>query len=441
MDVNIETTSALRRKLTIELEPEEIRREVDRAYNELRRTVRLKGFRPGHAPQKLLERFFGDQVRGDVIQRLIKEYTDKALDENDLKPVVAPEIVTEETDLQKPSIRFSAIFDLKPDIVVKDYQGLKVQKPEVHVGDQDVDATLERLRERQATLKKVQDRTIVQSGDFVLADVEGYFEGKPLAEVKLADQLLEVSPKSLAHGLDEVLAGSEVGRPVHKTRSYAADYPQKELAGREIEWRATVKEIFQRELPNLDDEFAKDQGEYKTLDELRARVREELEVRARAEADARARQGLLDLIIERNPIEVPESLIAHEQQALEAELAAALEAGGMTREQAGERTRENSEDLRARAERRARSALIVDALAEQEKVEVSDEEVARRIAGMVAQSGRERERMASFYSQEENRASLKRAMRREKTLDLLLDRAQAENEAGGEASPGRENSI
>ena len=120
MQVNIETPSALRRKVTIEIEQDEIKRELDQAYSELRRGVVLKGFRPGHAPRNLLERFFGDQVRGEVIQKLVREYTEKALEENSLKPIVTPEIVTEETDLNK-SLKFSATFDLRPEITVKDY--------------------------------------------------------------------------------------------------------------------------------------------------------------------------------------------------------------------------------------------------------------------------------------------------------------------------------
>src|SRR6267378_1439833 len=112
MNVNIESNSALRRKMTIELEPVEINRELDRAYNELKRSVQIKGFRPGRAPRTMLERLFGDQVRGDVIQKLVKEYTGKALEENDLKPVIQPEIVTEESDLKKAQLRFSAVFDL-----------------------------------------------------------------------------------------------------------------------------------------------------------------------------------------------------------------------------------------------------------------------------------------------------------------------------------------
>ncbi len=423
MQINIETPSALRRKLTIEVEPDEIRRELDRAYNELKRGVVLKGFRPGRAPRQLLERFFGDQVRGDVIQKLVKEYTDKALEENQLKPIVPPEIVTEETDLAK-SLKFSATFDLKPEIVVKDYQGLKVQQPTVEVADKDVDEALERMRERQATLKKVDDRRQVREGDYVLASIEGFEDGKPLSSVRSEDRLLEVSKRALAHGLDEVLIGAEVGAQARGMKTYGADYAQKELAGKTVEWRAAVKEIYRRELPPLDDDFAKDQGDCQNLDELRKRVRTDLEAHAREEADARARQGLLDLVIERNPIEVPESLVERERRALEAELAATLEAGGLDREQVAERVRANEQELRTRAEKRARTALIVDALADQEKVEVSDEELGERVAKIVTQSGRERDRAAEFYRHEENREALRRSMRRDKALDLLLSRAQ-----------------
>jgi len=435
MNVNIENASALRRKVTIELEPDEIKRELDRSYNELRRTVHLKGFRPGHAPRQLLERFFGDQVRGDVIQKLIKESTEKVLAEHELKPVAEPEIVTEETDLSK-ALRFSAVFDIKPAIVIKDYQELKVPRPRIEVSEQEVEAALENLRQRLAPIKKVTERNVVEAGDLVITEIEGFDEGKSIPGSKVEARLLEVSDRTLAHGLHEVLIGAEVGTPVHKVRSYNAEYKEPDLAGKTVEWRATVKDIYRRELPVLDDEFAKDHGECQTLDELRAKLRERLLEQAREQADARVRQGLLDLVMERNPIEIPESLVARERQALEAEMAAMLEAGGMTHEDALERVRQNREELAPRAEKRARGGLIVDALADQEAVEVSDDEVADRVARLVTQSG-ERERTARFYAQPENLAALKHSMRREKTLRMLLDRAQFEDR--DETAPAQES--
>jgi trigger factor len=431
MNVNIENTSELRRKMTIELELEEINRELDKTYNELRRGVQIKGFRPGRAPRNMLERMFGDQVRGDVIQKLIKEYTGKALEEHELKPVVEPEIVTEETDLKK-SLRFSAVFDLKPELTVKDYQDLKVPKATIEVTEPEVDAELEVIRQRHATLKKIEGRNTVQDDDFVLAEFEGFEDGKPIPGTKIDDRLVNVSKQTLAHGLDEVLAGAEVGAEVRKVRNYPADYSEKEIAAKSVEWRATVKEIYTRVLPDLDDEFAKDNG-VENLAELRAQARKALEEHARQEADGRARQGLLDLIIERNPVELPESLVAREQRSLESEIASIYEAGGVTHEEALAKARENPEDMHGRAEKRARVALIVDAIADQENVEVSDDEVADRIAQMVTRSGRQRDRMAEFYRQEENRAGLKHSMRREKALDLLLSRAQTEAEPAREA--------
>ncbi|HZO83386.1 MAG TPA: trigger factor [Candidatus Binataceae bacterium] len=435
MNVNVESPSALRRKLTIELEPVEIKQELDRAYNELRRGVVLKGFRPGHAPRNLLERFFGDRVRGEVIQKLIKEYTDKALDEQHLRPLLAPEIVTEETDLAK-SLRFSATFDLRPELVVRDYAGLKVPRPEVQVTDEQVQKALEELRERHATLKKIDDRTRAQRGDFALVEIEGFVEGKPLEGARTGQRLVELSPERLAHGLDEVLIGAEVGRPAQATRSYPADYAEKELAGKTVEWRVSIRELYRKELPALDDEFAKDLGEVGSLEELRERVRAQLSERAREEADARARQGLLDLIIEHNPVEVPQSLAERERELMESEMAAALMAAGMSREAAVERVRESAEELRARAHKRALSTLIVDAIADQEKVEVSDDELAARIAELVTRApGRERERLAQHYREEEHREALRAAMRRERTLDMLLARAQSEPQAEAGQSP------
>jgi len=412
--------------MTIEVEADEIKRGLDQAYNELKRSVQLRGFRPGHAPRSILERYFGDRVRGEVTQRLIRDYTDKALNENELKPVVAPEIVTEESDLSK-ALKFSAIFDVKPQFEVKDYQGLKVPAEKTEITDEQVDAALGRLRERMASFKKVEDRKTTEDGDFVIVEVQAFDEGKPLGGGKIDSQMVRLSKESLPHGLDEVLAGAEVGNAFSALRTYPADYQDKDLAGKSVEWRGTVKEIFNRSLPTLDDEFAKDQGEFQTLDELRNKVKENLTAQAKGEADAKVRQGLLELVIERNPVEVPESLIAREQRAMEAEIEATLEAAGFPHEQALERAQRGREEMGARAEKRARSGLILDAIAEQEKIEVSDDDLAERVAEIVSRSGRSRDQAAEYYQREEARAGLRRLLLREKTLELLFSRAQIEN--------------
>lgn len=429
MNVNIEEPNSLRRKLTIEVEPDEIKHELDRAFNELKRGVVLKGFRPGRAPRNLLERFFGEQVRGEVVQKLVKEYTDKALEEHNLKPVAAPEIVTEQTDLQKDlSLKFSATFDLRPKIEVKDYEGLKVPESKVEVSDNEVEEAIERFRERQATLKKIEDRTVVEDGDYALASVEAFVDGKPLSSTRPDDRLVEVSERALAHGVYEVLKGAELGKQMKASKTYPADYSHKDLAGKTIEWRATAKEIYRRELPTVDDDFAKDLGD-ENLEAFRTRVRGELLAHAKQEANARARQGLLDIVIERNPVELPESLVARELSAMEAELHQTLEAGGLSHEDASERVKQNADDLKARAEKRARTGLIVDALAEQEKIEINDEELGERVAAIVTQSGRNRDRAAEFYRSPENREALRQSMRREKALDFILSRAKREDAA------------
>ncbi len=428
MNVNIEENSALRRKLTIEVEPDEIKRELDKTYNELRRGVVLKGFRPGHAPRNLLEKFFGDQVRSEVLQKLVKEYTDKALEEHNLKPIVEPEIINEETNLPE-TLKFSAVFDLKPEVVIKDYEGLKVPEETIAISDKDVDDTIERLRERQASLKKVEGRDIVEEGDVAVVTIEGFEDGKPLSETKSENRLLEISKTSLAHGVDEVLIGAKIGEENRKTRTFAADYEQKDLAGKTIEWRANVKEIYKKELPPLDDDFAKDQGDLQSLAELRDRVRSDLLTHAKSEADARARAGLLDLVLDRNKIDVPESLVTREQRSMESELASTLRQAGMPEERVTERVQASAEDIKTRAQKRAASSLALDALAEQEKVEVTDDELAERIGAIMRQAGtKNRERFQEFYAQEQNREGLRQTMRREKAMDQLLTRAKGGSE-------------
>ena len=391
MNVNIEEPNSLRRKVTIEVEPDEIKHELDRAYNELKRGVVLKGFRPGHAPRNLLERFFGEQVRGEVVQKLVEEYTKKALEEHDLKPVVAPEIVTEQTDLQKDlALKFSATFDLRPTIEVKDYEGLKVPESEVEVTDEQLEEAIERFRMRQATLKKVEDRTIVEDGDYSLASIEAFEDGKSMATSKVEDRLVEVSERALAHGVHEALIGAEIGKEMKSSKTYPDDYSQKDLAGKTIEWRATPKRWSPSASCQPSMTISRRILATRTSKRFAPASATELLAHAKQEADARVRQGLLDLVIERNPVELPESLVARELAAMEAELHQTLESGGLSHEDATERVKQNADDLKSRAEKRARTALIVDALADQEKIEIND---AR--AGRSRCSNRDRERTQS----------------------------------------------
>jgi len=250
-----------------------------------------------------------------------------------------------------------------------------------------------------------------------------------LSETKGENRLLEIRKDSLAHGLDEVLIGAKVGEENRKERTYGADYEQRDLAGKTVEWRASVKEIYKRELPNLDDDFAKDQGDIQNLDELRDRIRTDLLTHAKSEADSRARAGLLDLVLDRNKIEVPESLVTREQRAMESELASTLSQAGMPQEQVSERVQSAAEDIKTRAQKRAATGLVLDALAEQEKVEITDDELAERIGAIIRQAGtKNRERFQEFYSQEQNREGLRQTMRREKVMDQLLTRAKTATE-------------
>jgi trigger factor len=420
MNVSLESTSELRRKLTIELGAEEIERELDRAYRELGRQVRLKGFRPGRAPRRLLERFFGDQVRSDVMQKLIHESTEKALSDHALTPAVEPEIVTEQAEFPK-LLRFAAVFDVKPEIVVKEYRGLDITAAPAEVSEEEVAQALERLRQSHAPLKKVQGRAQVEAGDFALVQVTAEAGGKPLPELSGEPQLVEVSERALKHGLFALIEGARVGEPKHLSKSYSADYPEPQLRGQTVEWTAVVKDILYRELPALDDEFARDLGSFETLAELREHTRQMLLTQAQERALEQARQQALKFLVERNPVEVPASMVARELALLEAETATMLRAQGLGEEEIGERVRGQREELNQLAARRVRERLLVEALATQENIEVSDNELAARVAKLVSESGRERERVARFYAREENRASLRAALRREKTLQWLLE--------------------
>jgi trigger factor len=434
-----ESASTLRRRVIVDLGREEVAQKLSSAYDELRRTVRLKGFRPGRVPQKLIQRFFGDQVRADVTAQLIREYTDKALKEVGLQPVAAPQIITEQAALAD-GLRFSAVFDVMPEIALKDYRDLNVTLEAAQPAEQEVEAALLELRQRQATLRKVQGRESVEPGDFVLARLEARVGDKPLPGFGSEPKLIEVSPTALPADLADLLTGAQRNQPFERVMSHPAGHPVAALAGKTVAWSVEVNELFGRELPELDDAFARDLGAYQSVAELRAATRQRLAEQAEAAALSRARLELLDRIVERNPVELPESLVEMELAVLVREREQQAEDREQARQPAADATAiapERQGELRSQAEKQARRALIVDALARELNVEVSDDELAGRVAEIVRAAGRERQAVADYYAREENRVRLRGAMRREKALDALLRPGGADPPAPSQAPADR----
>jgi len=401
LNVQVEEISSVKRKLHIVVPAGVVTDEFDRAYRELKRTARVKGFRPGKAPRSILERFYGDIVRREVMSKIVEETYSKSLEENGLIPVSQPQIEGQEIRSGE-DFSYTALVEVKPQLQVSDYLGLEVEREEVRVTEAQVQARLEEIREMFARLVDLEEDRAVQEGDFVLVEQTILMEGAGSEKRGPQEQMLEVRSGQLDEGV----------------------HPDRSLAGKEGILHLGVKAIRRKVLPELDDAFAKRLGEYQTLEELKARVRQELEEEEKRRIVSSMNQAIIDQLLKRHDFEVPEAMVEWQTQAMIRNARRRLAVHGMTLEQAGGSPEQMRARFRDSAIRAVRSSLILEAIARQEGIEVGEEELEETFRSISAQTGRSLQQVREMYQDPDALASLKASKLEEKALDFIRDRAK-----------------
>lgn len=422
MQVTIEDLSPVKKKIGIALPDEDVRAEIEEAYRGLQQRARIKGFRPGRVPRAILERYYGDQVRSEVIGKLIQDSYVRALEEHQLHAITRPEIVADEV---KPGagLSYSATIEIKPTFDVSDYEGIEVERSVAPVDDAAVDAQIERFRQSLAQFARREDRDVVEQGDLVEISYTGVVEGRALPGASAENRVVEVGAETFPPPFDERLVGMKVGDSTHIEVTYPEHHHSPEIAGKKVTFRVEVKAIGRKELPALDDEFAKDHGECGSLAELRDKVRRALEDGAGREADEGMRSSLMRVLLERNPIDVPEGLIARRFEAMAHDLGLPEH----THESDPERAKQLDElraELRQRARESVHSSLVLERFATQQHLEVMEEEIDERIARVLRSAARERDRLAEIYRTPEARRDVRERIAQEKALDWLAAHAK-----------------
>jgi trigger factor len=431
MKVQIENTGPFEKKIFFEIPREVVSQEVDSTYRTLNRNVKVKGFRPGKVPRSILERYYKAQVESEVISKLIEDSFGKAVEEHHLTPVAAPNVVDRAFEPGK-DFTYSVTVEVKPEFGVEGYRGLEVEKPAVLVKEEEVEARLKGLQEAHAQLKPVEADRPVQEKDLAVVDFEGSLGGKPLEGWKVKDQLVEVGSRSLVGGLDQQLAGLPLRQERDLVVALPDDYPRKELAGKEINVRVQVKEIKEKILPVLDDEFSKEAGDFQNLQELKDRLRKNLEEQKQSQATQAAKEKLLDLLREKHPFAIPRSMIDRQAENIMARTELQFARQGIKLDSANLDSEKLRESIRPSAEKEVRGSLILEKVAEAEKIAVSDAELEQKLEQLAAQMNQRVEAVKSFYQKKDRLGDLRAMMLEEKTLDFLLSQANVKE---GAASP------
>ena len=421
MDVTVEDLSPIKKKLGIALPPEEVQAKIDAAYRGLSQRARIKGFRPGKVPRHVLERYYGSQVESEVIGELIQHSYAHALEERHLKAVARPEIVAEEV---RPTegLRYSATIEIKPEVQVAGYDALTVERNVAPVSEEAIDAQLERLRQSLAQMVPIADRDTVEHGDLVEIAYTGVVDGRALAGAASPSRIVEVGSGTFPPPFEEKLVGLKRGESSHIPVPYPEHRHSPEVAGKTVTFRVEMKEIGRKELPALDDEFAKDHGECGSLAELRDKIKQGLSAAAEREADERMRARLIKQIVECNPFDVPEALTAQRFDAMAREVGVhEVQAGGNAELET--KLDEIRTELRVRAREAVHSALVLERIALQESISASEAEIDDRIREVLQAAPRERDRLTELYRHPEARREIAERLAQEKALTWLVERA------------------
>lgn len=423
MNVQVEEISSVKRKLHIVVPADVVTDEFDRAYRELKRTARVKGFRPGKAPRSLLERYYGDMVRREVIGKIVEETYAKSLKENGLVPVSQPEI--EGQDIRSgEDFSYTAVVEVKPQVQVSDYLGLELEREDLQVTEEQVQGRLGEIREMFARLVDVEEDRPVQEGDFVLIEQRIIMEGDAPGKRVPQERMLEVKPGQAEEGLINALIGLRVGGNGEVPQRFPQDYPDPGLAGREGVLSFALKAIRKKVLPDLDDAFAQRLGEYQTLEELKARVRQEVEEDERRRIRASMNQAIIDQLLKRHDFEVPEAMVGWQTQAMIRNARRRLAVHGLTLEQAGGGPEQMRARFRDSAVRAVRTSLILEAIARQEGIEVSEEEIEETFRSISSQTGTSIQQVREMYKDPDALESLKAGKLEDKALDFIRERAK-----------------
>jgi trigger factor len=415
---------SVKREISVEIPAAEVTRETELQIQRYQKSARLPGFRAGHVPASIIKQRFGDGLKNDVIEALAPKHFRKEAEKQGLIPVSQPRI----TDLHMHDgepLRFKATFEVLPEIQVEGYKDLRADKPEITVTDQELEDALNNVREQRATYTTVEGRTLAE-GDFAQASMDGKpKDGKDVAEasanpVHMDDVLIEIGGKNTVPEFTQNLTDASAGEERTFDVSYPEDISDKRLAGKTFVYTVKINGIKQKSLPELNDDFAKELGEFTSLDQVRKQIRENMEAEKKHNTEHAAKDKLVAELVKRNDFEVPESLIDRQIDLRLERGLRALAAQGMKME---DLKKMDLPRLRAGQREQAvndvKSSLLLERIADLEKIQVSDEEVNREVEALAKQSKQTSEAVHARLTQDGGLDRIRMRIRSEKTLDFL----------------------
>jgi trigger factor len=433
MKTEVVDASETRKEIKIEIEVEEVRAEFERVTQEYARTVTVPGFRKGNAPVSVVRTRFKKDIQGDVLKRLVPKAVEHAITESGLNVIGQPDVHLDNEGLEKfgqEAISLHAHVEVMPDVALGEYKGIEAARRTRPVNDEEVERVIENLREASASLQPVEDRAS-EEGDTVTVDIQGHYVEPPSDEdINVEDVDIVIGGEGVLPAFTEHLTGVRADEAKTFTVAYPEDFNAKGLAGKTIEYTSTVTAVRRKETPELDDEWVVSLGEEEVtnVEQLRTRVRENLSKSAEQESEHRLRDEVLGALIERHRFEVPETIVSYQANQILQSMVRDMMSRGMD-----PRTQEINWDamrdmVRDRAGDDVRGSMLLELVAEAEKIEVSDEEVEAEISAMAEGSRQSVEQVRAALTKQGGERSIADRLRNRKALDLLVQNAKVRDE-------------
>jgi len=416
------------REVEVEVSADEVSKGFRNVLKRYQKVARIPGFRPGKVPESVLRSRFAGSIREEVIEAVVPQHFRETIAQKSLRPVSQPQVTDLQLEEGKP-LRFKAAFEVVPEFSVDGYQDVKVEKPDTTLTDAEFDAELERIRDSRSTMEPVEEDRGLADGDWAQISFKGHLEGEnaegeeAAAPIEASDVSVEIGGKETVEAFTSALRGSKPGQELKFEVTYPGDFGEKRLAGKTVAYDVEVRGIRRKVQPELNDEFAKEMGDYASIDDLKQKLREHLasDKKHRLEGDTRNR--LVEALAARFQFPVPESLVQSQIDSRLERGLRALAAQGMRTEDMRkldfDRLREAQ---RESATNEVKGSILLDRIADAENLEISDDDVERELQVISLQTREPLESLRDRLTREGNLARIREQLRREKTANLLVER-------------------
>lgn len=419
MKSNVENVSSLQRRLNIAIPADQVSSAFDRIFKNLQKQVEIKGFRKGKAPLETIKGLYYDRVKSDVAQDLIQSHYSKALIEHKLEPISYPEFEFDQLSSDK-EFSFSALFDIRPNVVLKKYENLEVEKEKLSFDEKKIDDVIENIRKSRALQENILILRPAQVGDVAVVDFEGFVDGKALENGQGKNHHLELGAKQFIEGFEEGVVGMNVNEVRTLNLKFPSPYHAAELAGKPVQFKVTLTGLKQKVLPEINAEFLKSVGAPENIDEFRSRIREDLEGSEKKRIEDAFKNRLLKKLVEANPVEVPPSLLNEQKQGLIKDFSERMKQQGMSEEDLAEYSKKWDADFAKTAAEMIQASFLVDSIAHKHDLVCKKEDLDRKFEEYTKQTGIEMSRIREFYSKPEQMSRLTYMITEEKVIAHLL---------------------